>query len=86
MKTTNKQRSNNAGMKVKSNVKAGGVNMQHNQTVTRGVRVKSGVKAGGVNLQHNQTIARESKGLRVKSHVKAGGKPITIEGGPSKQE
>jgi hypothetical protein len=62
MKTTNNHRSNNAGMKVKSNVKAGGVTLNHNQTV------------------------RSGKGLRVKSNIKAGAKPITIEGGPSKQE
>ena len=34
------------GLKVKTNVKAGGVQMQHNQTVARGLKVKTGVKAG----------------------------------------
>ncbi|HKQ75843.1 MAG TPA: hypothetical protein VJ810_19255 [Blastocatellia bacterium] len=33
-------------MKVKTNVKAGGVNMQHNQTVARSLKVKTNVKAG----------------------------------------
>jgi hypothetical protein len=33
-------------MKIKSKIKAGGMNLQHNQTVTRGLRIKSGVKAG----------------------------------------
>ena len=33
-------------MKIKTNVKAGGVNMQHNQTVARGLKVKTGIKAG----------------------------------------
>jgi hypothetical protein len=49
-------------MKVKSNVKAGGLNTQnHNQTV-KGLRVKSRVKAGGLNtLNHNQAIARAAK-------------------------
>ena len=49
-------------MKVKSNVKAGGLNTQnHNQTV-KGLRVKSRVKAGGINtLNHNQAIARAAK-------------------------
>ena len=56
-------------MKVKSNVKAGGLSNQHNQTV-KGLRVKSGVKAGNDRIitNHNQN----SKGLRVKSKVKAG--------------
>jgi hypothetical protein len=52
-------------MKVKSNVKAGGVKLNHSQKV-KGLRVKSGVKAGdaasdydfGVKLNHNQTVAR----------------------------
>ena len=53
-------------MKVKSNVKAGGVKLNHNQKV-KGLRVKSGVKAGdttddkggdGVKLNHNQTVRR----------------------------
>ena len=33
-------------MKIKSKIKAGGTQMQHNQTVARGLRVKSNVKAG----------------------------------------
>jgi hypothetical protein len=33
-------------MKIKSNVKAGGLGSQHNQTVTRGLKVKTNVKAG----------------------------------------
>ena len=89
MKTANNQTSINAGMKVKSNIKAGGLQINHNQTVSKGLRVKSSVKAGTMGgfygNNHNQTIAKSS-GLRVKSSVKAGGKPISIEGGPSKQE
>ena len=58
-------------MKVKSNVKAGGLKINHNQTVaSKGLRVKSSVKAGpGVVLQHNQTV----KSLRVKSRIRPGG-------------
>jgi len=45
-------------MKVKSNVKAGKLAVNHNQSV-KGLRVKSSVKAGGVRLSnHNQTVAR----------------------------
>ena len=51
-------------MKVKSDVKAGGLNLNHNQTVSRGskgLRVKANVKAGGWRINHNQTIARQSE-------------------------
>lgn len=44
-------------MKVKSDVKAGGRTLNHNQT-NRGLRVKSKVKAGGRGLNHNQTLSR----------------------------
>ena len=33
-------------MKIKSNIKAGGWRINHNQTVSRGLKVKSGIKAG----------------------------------------
>jgi len=47
-------------MKVKSNVKAGGIKLNHNQAV-KGLRVKAGVKAGGRRLQHNQTVSRRAR-------------------------
>ena len=55
-------------MRIKSNVKAGGISMQHNQTI-RSLKVKSGVKAGRIVSNHNQTVTR---GLRVKTNIKAG--------------
>jgi len=61
-------------MKIKTNVKAGGTNMQHNQAVSRGLNVKTSVKAGvGPIKNHNQTMAR---GLKVKSGIKAGGENL----------
>jgi hypothetical protein len=54
-----------AGMKTKTKIKAGGVQVNHNQTVR--LRIKSGVKAG-LSGNHNQT-----RGLRIKCGVKAGG-------------
>jgi hypothetical protein len=50
MKTTYDQRSVSAGIKVKSNIKAGVLGINHNQIVARGLRVKSGVKAGGKSI------------------------------------
>ena len=58
-------------MRVKTNVKAGAISKNHNQTV-KGLRVKSNVKAGALTRNHNQTV----KGLRVKSSVKAGWKGL----------
>ena len=54
-------------MRVKTNVKAGIITMNHNQAV-KGLRVRSSVRAGIITPNHNQTV----KGLRVKSSVKAG--------------
>ncbi|MGH9751292.1 MAG: hypothetical protein ACREA2_00780 [Blastocatellia bacterium] len=83
MKTTSTQSTKQpriaTGLRVKTNVKAGGIKvpqrngdghtMNHNQTVARGLKVKTNVKAGGLNPNHNQTVAR---GLKVKTNVKAG--------------
>jgi hypothetical protein len=40
---SNRRRSS---MKIKSNVKAGGLSVNHNQKVSRGLKVKTNVKAG----------------------------------------
>jgi hypothetical protein len=65
-------------MKIKTNVKAGGTQLQHNQIVARGLKVKTNVKAGRVTANHNQTVVR---GLKVKTGVRAGDdKPPVIKG------
>ena len=51
-------------MKIKTNVNAGGVKLNHNHG---GLAVKSAAKAGGMSLNHSQGVA-------VKSNVKAGGR------------
>ena len=38
-------------IKVRSGVRAGGSNLNHNQ---KPLKVRSGVRAGGTNLNHNQ--------------------------------
>ena len=40
-------------MKTKTNVKAGGLRTNHNQS---GIAVKSNVKAGGLKQNHNQSV------------------------------
>jgi hypothetical protein len=37
---------NTQGLKVKTNVKAGGLSSNHNQTAPRGLKVKTNVEAG----------------------------------------
>jgi hypothetical protein len=56
-------------MKIKTNVKACGGGLNHNQTAARGLKVKTNVKAGALTQNHNQTVTR---GLRVRTNVKAG--------------
>jgi hypothetical protein len=52
-------------MKIKTNVKAGGQGVQHNQMVARSLKVKTTVKAGTPTgfppYNHNQTLARKAR-------------------------
>jgi hypothetical protein len=52
-------------MKVKTNIKAGGLQVKHNETLVRtskpqpkGLKVKTNIKAGGFQLNHNETVVR----------------------------
>src|SRR5437660_1418174 len=63
-------------MNIKTNVKAGGVKYNHNQTVVRGLKVKTNVKAGGSHLNHSQTVVR---GLKLKTNVKEGRKTMKTQ-------
>jgi hypothetical protein len=52
-------------MKTKTRIRAGGVRIQHNETLVRdaakgrGLRVKTHVRAGRVRFQHNETLVRD---------------------------
>ena len=54
-------------MKIKTNIKAGGMRLNHNETLVRdgakakGLRVKTGVKAGGHYVNNNETLVRGAK-------------------------
>ncbi len=49
-------------MKAKTNVKAGGITRNHNETLVRpaapSLKVKTHVKAGGREVNHNETLLR----------------------------
>jgi hypothetical protein len=53
-------------MQVKTRIKAGGVTLNHNETLVRaprqaqGLKVKTRIKAGGINLNHNETLVRST--------------------------
>jgi hypothetical protein len=47
-------------MQARTNVKAGGISTNHNQSFIRatGLKVKTKVKAGGAQVNHNQALVR----------------------------
>jgi hypothetical protein len=51
-------------MKVKTNLKAGGTSLNHNETLvrdkTKGLRVKTHLKAGALSANHNETLVRDT--------------------------
>ena len=49
---------NTSTLKVKTNIKAGGLATNHNETLVRGLKVKTSVKAGGLAANHNETLVR----------------------------
>ena len=70
-----KTKTTNSGLKVKANVKAGGMHtINHNSL---GLHVRTAVKAGGMPLRPNHSSSQQktktSSGLKVKANVKAGG-------------
>jgi hypothetical protein len=51
-------------MKIKSNVKAGGQYVNHNETMisnkkSKSLTIKTGVKAGGISWNHNETMVHD---------------------------
>src|SRR5262249_23498633 len=81
------QRKGKTAMKIKTNVKAGGIQMQHSQTMARGLKIRAGIKAGLpptstdlISPNHNQTVA---KGLKVKTGIKAGPQIVVTPPGAS---
>jgi hypothetical protein len=58
-------------MRTRTNLKAGGVHLQHNETLRGGLTLKTHVRAGGIWRNHNETLAR---GLKLRTALKAGRK------------
>jgi hypothetical protein len=54
-------------MKTKTHVRAGGIQLNHNETLARdasrakGLRVKTHVRAGGIALNHNETLLSDRR-------------------------
>ena len=55
-------------MKIKTNVKAGGLSDNHNQAVVRSLKIKTRVKAGSVPDAPEKAPRR----LKTRTHVQAG--------------
>ena len=53
-------------MRIKTNLKAGGRRINHNETLVRvvrkskGLKVRTSVKAGGKRINHNQILVHDS--------------------------
>jgi hypothetical protein len=45
-------------MKIRTQVKAGGVRQNHNETQARGLKVRTSVQAGAIAPNHNETLLR----------------------------
>ena len=48
---------NNAGLKVRTNIRAGGLSINHNETQVRGLKVRTNIRAGSLS-NHNETMVR----------------------------
>jgi hypothetical protein len=53
-------RERSRAMKVQTQIKAGGIGLNHNQTLVRSLKAQTQVKAGGIGLNHNQTLVRKA--------------------------
>jgi hypothetical protein len=51
-------------MTIRTRVKAGIWEQQHNETMASGLRVRTAVKAGGEQLQHNETMTTDCASSR----------------------
>lgn len=49
---------NTKGIKIRTHVRAGGINLNHNANTVRGLKIRTHVRAGGVNLNHNANLIR----------------------------
>ena len=60
MKPNTQRKTKITGLKVKTQIKAGGIRLNHNETLLRkqakGIKVKTQIKAGGLHLNHNETL------------------------------